>query len=61
MYLVGVNHRNGEYKKNTEPCTLCKRMIINAGIEEVIMRDTKEEYRIIKVIDWVENDDTLID
>lgn len=59
LYLVGVNKRNGEYKKGTEPCTLCKRMIINSGIEKVIIRDDKQNYRIEKVSDWLENDDTL--
>lgn len=61
MYLTGVNIRNGEYKKNAQPCTLCKRMIINAGIETVVMRDTKTEYRTIAVKDWIEQDDTLED
>ena len=59
LYLVGVNKRTGEYKKETEPCTLCKRMIINAGIEKVVMREDKENYRIQMVSDWIENDDTI--
>ena len=60
LYLVGINKRNGEYITDNEPCTLCKRMIINAGIERVIMRDSKTEYRIEEVKDWIKNDDTLI-
>lgn len=58
LYLVGINQRNGEYISDNEPCTLCKRMIINAGIERVVMRDDKEHYRIEEVKDWIENDDT---
>lgn len=61
LYLVGINVRNGEYKENTEPCTLCKRMIINAGIETVVIRISKTEYRTISVSSWIENDDTLED
>jgi len=61
LYLVGINARNGEYKENTEPCTLCKRMIINAGIETVVIRISKTEYRTISVSSWIENDDTLED
>ena len=34
-------------------------MIINAGIEEVVMRDNKEKYRIEQVSNWIENDDTV--
>ena len=59
LYLVGINKRNGEYKENNKPCTLCKRMIINAGIEQVIMRDNKENYRVEYTKDWIENDDTI--
>lgn len=61
LYLVGINARNYEYKQNAEPCTLCKRMIINAGIEAVVIRKTKTEYIAIKVSEWIENDDTLLD
>lgn len=60
LYLVGINKRNGEYVKDNEPCTLCKRMIINAGIDKVVMRDTKTQYRIEEVKTWIDNDDTLI-
>lgn len=59
LYLVGINKRNGEYISDNEPCTLCKRMIINAGIEKVVMRDNKEKYRIELVQNWIENDDTI--
>ena len=59
LYLVGINKRNGEYKADNYPCTLCKRMIINAGIEKVVMRDDKENYRIEYVEEWIKNDDTL--
>ena len=40
-------------------CMMCRRMILNAGIETVIIRDTKEEYRVIKVRDWITDDDSL--
>lgn len=65
LYLVGINARNGAYVTNkeknkyTQPCSECKRMIINAGIETVVMRDTKEEYRVVQVEEWIKNDDTL--
>ena len=38
---------------------MCKRQVINAGIETVVVRDTKDEYRIIRVSDWIEDDDSL--
>lgn len=58
LYLVGINKRNGEYVEDNEPCSFCKRMIINAGIEKVYMRDTKQDYRLEYVEKWIENDDT---
>lgn len=59
LYLVGINKRNGNYIDDNEPCTLCKRIIINSGIERVIMRDSKNDYRVTEVKEWIENDDTL--
>jgi len=59
LFLVGKNYIDGEYVKNAMPCALCKRMIINAGIKEVIIRDTKKEYRIISVTDFIEHDESL--
>jgi len=59
LYLVGKNYIDGEYVVNANPCALCKRMIINAGIKEVIIRDSKKEYRIINVDDFIINDESL--
>ena len=59
LYLVGRETKTGEYVKNSEPCSMCKRMIINAGIETVVVRDTHDEYRVLSVQDWIDNDDSL--
>ena len=59
LYLVGKNYTDGEYVANAMPCALCKRMIINAGIKEVIIRDSKKDYRIISVQDFILNDESL--
>lgn len=56
LYLVGVDKRTNNYVNNPSPCKLCRRMIINAGIKEVITRINKNEYKIINVDDWYEND-----
>ena len=32
---------------------------LNAGIERVVIRDTPTEYRVIRVQDWIEDDDSL--
>lgn len=60
LYLVGKEVSDGEYIKNSNSCSMCKRMIINAGIKTVIIRDTKEEYRVIDVeSEWIEKDESL--
>lgn len=61
LYLCGKEAKDGSYVKNSEPCVLCKRMIINAGIETVIVRDTEDQYRVIKVSDWLEEEDKHLD
>ena len=61
LYLVGIDVNTGELVKNANSCSMCKRLIINSGINKVVVRDTKDDYRIIHVINWVENDDSLKD
>lgn len=59
LYLVGKEVGSNSYVENAMPCMFCKRMIINAGIKNIIIRDTKEEYRIIDVESFITNDDSL--
>lgn len=59
LYLACIDYKTGELAEGTSPCQLCRRMIINAGIDKVVVRDTATEYRVITVSDWIENDDSL--
>lgn len=59
LYLVGVEVETGEYVANSSSCSMCKRQVINAGIETVYIRDTKDEYRVVNVADWIEDDESL--
>lgn len=59
MYLVGKELSSGELVKNATSCAMCKRMIINAGIKEVVVRETHDSYKIIKVEEWINSDDSL--
>ncbi len=60
MYLCGKEVSDGSYIKNSNSCSMCKRMIINAGIKTVVVRDTKTEYRVIDVQkEWIDNDESL--
>lgn len=59
LYLVGKEYQTGKYVENARPCSLCKRMIINAGIKEVVIRNSKKDYTIIPVQELIENDESL--
>ncbi len=59
MYLSGVDARTGAYVEHTNSCSMCKRVIINSGIETVYIRDDKNTYREIPVESWVEEDESL--
>lgn len=59
LYMVCVDPASGEIVGGTSSCMMCKRLVINAGISTVIVRDTKDEFRVISVEDWIENDDSL--
>ncbi|MDE6874984.1 MAG: cytidine deaminase [Lachnospiraceae bacterium] len=59
LYLVGFELPEDTYIANSNSCAMCKRLIINAGIEQVVIRDTREDYRVVAVRDWVENDESL--
>lgn len=58
LYLVGRDVKTGEKLKVSEPCSMCKRMIINAGIKEVVCQDGEDIHTYL-VRNWIFNDDTI--
>ena len=59
LYEVGKDAKTGKYVENSMPCAMCKRFIINSGIEKMIFRDSKTKYREIPVSELIDNDDSL--
>lgn len=59
LYLVGKDAKTRELVKDANSCAMCKRLIINSGIERVVVRDTRDDYRIVEVSEWIDNDDSL--
>lgn len=59
LYLVGMEMSTGEIVANSCCCSMCKRMVINAGIKNVVIRDTRDDFRIIDVNSWVVDDESL--
>ena len=58
LYLVG-READGTLMPDANSCTMCKRMVINAGIEKVVVRRTEDTYEEIPVSDWVAYDELL--
>lgn len=56
IFLVGKEYSSGKYVENTDSCIMCKRMIINAGIKTITIRDDEENYRIINVEKWIQEE-----
>ena len=59
LYLVGLEKEDHKLVKDADCCSMCKRMIINAGIKEVIIRTSETEFKTILVKQWISNDDSL--
>jgi dCMP deaminase len=52
--------KTGQLIPGSTSCSMCRRLIINAGICRVVIRDTKTDYRTVDVHrEWVEEDDSL--
>ncbi len=62
LYLAGRDCVSGKYVENATSCAMCKRHIINAGIEKVVVRIDDINYKVIDVQkEWIDNDDSLSD
>ncbi len=61
LYLVGEEYETRTLVENANSCAMCKRMILNAGIERVIIRDEGDNYRVIQTQEWIEHDDSLVE
>lgn len=59
LYLTGMEADSKEYVAHSSSCSMCKRLVINAGIETVYIRDSKEEYRTVSVSQWIEQDESM--
>ncbi len=60
LYLAGKDAATGEVLSDATSCSMCRRLIINAGLDRVVIRNTPTEYSVVDVRrDWVEEDDSL--
>ena len=59
IYLVGRDARTGELLADATSCLMCRRMVINAGLERVVIRRTETEFEVVPVEAWIAEDDLL--
>lgn len=59
LYLVGKDAKTGEYVEDASSCSMCKRLVINAGIALVVIRQNKREFIRVPVSEWIEHDESL--
>ncbi len=59
LYLAGRNAKTNEILSDTTPCSMCRRLIINAGIHRVICRTSETEFTVTSVREWIFNDDSI--
>ncbi len=60
LYLCGTDAATNEPTKNISPCAMCERLILNAQIERVVMRDANKKLVEINPLDW-DDDSRLIE
>ena len=59
IYLVGRTAATGELLNDATSCLMCRRMIINAGLDRVVIRRTETEFEVVPVEAWIAEDDLL--
>ena len=59
LYLVGRDGQTGALLRDATSCAMCRRQVINAGIQWVIIRRTETEFEVVDVNDWVHQEDDV--
>ena len=59
MYQACIDAPTGKLATDIDSCQMCKKLIINAGIGQVVYRKTATEYRTVQVDEWIADDDSL--
>ena len=59
LYMACTDPADGKVIGGVCSCMMCKKMVINAGIEKVIIRENANEYSVYEISGWVVDDDSL--
>ena len=59
LYMACKDPATGALIAGSTSCSMCRRLIINAGISRVVIRNTRQDYTVVHVEDWIREDDSL--
>ncbi len=59
LYMVGKEASSDKYVVDANSCSMCKRLLINAGIKDIYIRDNKDEYHKFDIINFINEDESL--
>jgi len=59
MYQSCIDMETGELAQDIDSCQMCKKLIINSGIDYVVYRNSPVDFRTAVVADWIDDDDSL--
>ena len=59
LYLAGRDAKSNELLHDTTSCSMCRRMIINAGIRKVVARIGESDFTVTDVDEWILKDDSV--
>lgn len=56
LYMVCVDPATNQLISGSTSCLMCRRLVINAGISQVVIRETASEFSLVSVEEWVGED-----
>ena len=59
LYMCCTDPKTGAVIGNICSCMMCKRLVLNAGIEKVVVREEDGTHTVFETFSWIENDDSL--
>lgn len=59
IYMACIRPGTGELIPDSSSCMMCRKLIINAGIKDIVIRDTADDYRVVDIREWIDEDDSL--
>ena len=59
LYMACKDPATGALIAGSTSCSMCRRLVINAGLKEVVIRRTATAFDVVDVADWVAEDDLL--